>query len=206
MKLHHHPMSQHARRVRMLCHELGLNPQLVLVALERGEHRLASFTALNLAHAVPVLEDDGLVLAESHTIMRYLCDKHDGQRFYPRDAASRAFVDQWLDWTHCKLNPPIQTRFIQLFMFKDKADPAVLSAAEHELTDALAVLGAGLAAQRGIGGKQPTLADLAIASSLALYEATGASIDAPAVGRWYREQKRSAAFKATDPAIPSGAK
>lgn len=206
MKLHHHPMSQHARRVRMLCHELSLNPQLVPIALERGEHRLAAFAALNPAHAVPVLEDEGLVLAESHAIMRYLCDKHDGQRFYPRDVASRAVVDQWLDWTHCKLNPPIQTRFIQLFMFKDKADPAVLRAAEHDLTDALAVLDAGLAAQRGIGGTQRTLADFAIASSLALHEATGAGIDAPVVGRWYRDQKRSPAFKATDPAIPSGAK
>lgn len=205
MKLHHHPMSQHARRVRMLCYELHLTPQLVPVALERGEHRLAAFTALNPTHAVPVLEDDGLVLAESHAIMRYLCDKHGGHRFYPRDPAARALVDQWLDWTHCKLNPPVQTRFIQLVMLKDKADPTVLSTAENDLADALGVLGAGLAAQRGIGGDRPTLADFAIASSLALHEATGASIDNLAVERWYFDQKRSPAFKATEPAMPAKA-
>ena len=200
MKLYYHPFSQHARRVRMLCHELGLKPELMPVALESGEHKLPKYLRLNPAHAVPVLDDAGFVLAESHAIMRYLCQRHGGERFYPVDIARRAEVDQWLDWTHCRLNPPIQTLTIQLMFMGDKSDPNVVEVARREAGEALQVLEEGLAVGRGIGNQQVSLADIGIATTLALYVACKGELDAtPRVRSWFNNQRGRAAFVATEP-------
>lgn len=200
MKLYYHPFSQHARRVRILCHELGLTPELTPVALERGEHKLPAFLRLNPAHAVPVLDDAGFVLAESHAIMRYLCQRHGGERFYPDDIARRAKVDQWLDWTHCRLNPPIQTLTIQLMFMGDKSDPTVVGVARREAGEALQVLEDGLAVRRGIGSHQVSLADIAVATTLALHVACKGDLDAtPRVRTWFDDQRGQAAFVATEP-------
>ena len=205
MKLYYHPFSQHARRVRVLCQELGLKPELMLVALEKGEHLARKFVGLNPAHAVPVLDDDGFVLAESNAIMRYLCDRHHGDRFYPRDGAARALVDQWLDWNHCKLNPPLQTLTVQLMFMGDKADAGIVDKARREADEALKVLDAGLLAGRGMGGKEASLADVAIATTVALHEPCGVSLEAvPRVRSWYEGIKRWPSFAATSP-MPTAA-
>lgn len=198
MKLYHHPFSQHARRVRILCHELGLTPELIPVALEKGEHMAPEFLRLNSAHAVPVLDDGGFVLAESHAIMRYLCQRHGGERFYPVDIAQRAQVDQWLDWTHCKLNPPIQTLAIQLMFMGDKSDPAVVQTARREAAQALQVLEGALPLQRGVGSPQSSLADIAAATTLALYAACQGDLEsAPGVRSWFDRLRSQEAFVAT---------
>lgn len=198
MKLYYHPFSQHARRARIVSHELGLKPELIPVALEKGEHMAAEFLHLNPAHAVPVLDDGGFVLAESHAIMRYLCQRHGGERFYPVDVARRAEVDQWLDWTHCKLNPPIQTLAIQMLFMGDKSDPAVVQAARRDAAQALLVLEVGLPLKRGIGGPQTSLADIAAATTLDLYRACNGDLDsAPRVSSWFDKLRAEPAFVAT---------
>jgi glutathione S-transferase len=200
MKLYYHPFSQHARRVRVLCHELGLAPELALVAIDKGEHMSPQFLQLNPAHAVPLLDDAGWVLAESHAIMRYLCQRYGGERFYPTDTARRAEVDQWLDWTHCRLNPPVQTLAIQLMSRGDKADPAVVKAAREEAAQALQVLEAGLKLGRGVGGQQISVADIAAATTVALYTAcNGASDATPRVRMWLGDLQAQPAFVATQP-------
>lgn len=48
---------------------------------------------------VPALNDDGFLVNESHTIMRYLVEKYaKGSQWYPSDLKQRAQVDMYLDW------------------------------------------------------------------------------------------------------------
>jgi glutathione S-transferase len=199
MKLYVHPFSQHSRRVSMLCHELGLRPERVPVAMETGAHRTPEFLALNPAHAVPVLEDEGVVLPESHAIMRYLCARHRGERLYPADIAARAAVDRWLDWTHCSLNPPVQTLAIQVLFAGDERDEAIVQRARAEAGAALEVLDSALANPRGIN-QQTSLADLAIASTLSLYAMVGGGLtDTKRVHAYYEKLQALPCFAATAP-------
>lgn len=203
MKLYFHPFSQHARRVRILCQELGLKPDLVPVGLQRGEHMAADFLRINPAHAVPVLDDAGVILAESHAIMRYLCAKHGGERFFPAEPARRAYVDQWLDWTHCTLNPPVQTLAIQTLFAGDKAEPSVVENARQGALEALQVLDVGLTSLRGIGG-ETSLADIALGTTLALYEmCAGSFAGAARVQAHYQRLKTLPSFAATEPSMKS---
>jgi glutathione S-transferase len=47
---------------------------------------------------VPVLVDDGRVVADSTEILRYLEERHPDPPLFPRDRARRAELDVFLDW------------------------------------------------------------------------------------------------------------
>lgn len=188
----------------MLCLELGLKPELVPVDMEQGEHKSPKFLALNPAHAVPVLDDDGFLLPESHAIMRYLCALSRDGRLYPDDIKTRAAIDRWLDWTHVSLNPPVQALAIQIMFAGENRDDSIVEASRSSIRAELAVLEAALESTSGVNGKT-SLADLAVASTLALYEMCGGTFDDTARVRTYYEKKLKTikSFAATAP--PKGA-
>ncbi|WP_162916483.1 glutathione S-transferase family protein [Dongia deserti] len=199
MKLYMHPFSQHCRRVLMLCRELGLKIDRIVVALDRGEHKTEDFLRLSRTGLIPVLADGDLRLAESHAIMRYLSAVSGDRAFYPADVKARAVVDMWLDWNHTRLNPPIQTIAIQQIVMKDKADQSIIASAHTQAQDALAILDRALNSRDSIGGAV-TLADLSIASTLALYELVGGSPSHhSAVSAWFEGLKRRPSFHETAP-------
>ena len=90
MRLYHHPYSFNARRAVMTALHLKSPVELVFVDLAKGEQRQSQFLKLNPNHKVPVLEDDGFVLWESHAIMQYLADKTPRQTLYPTETRARA--------------------------------------------------------------------------------------------------------------------
>jgi glutathione S-transferase len=47
---------------------------------------------------VPTIDDDGFVLWESHTIVRYLAAKHGMGRLCPSELRARADAERWMDW------------------------------------------------------------------------------------------------------------
>ena len=75
MKIHHVPLSGHAHRAVLFASLLGLKPELVEVDLAAGAHKQPEFLALNPFGQVPVLEDDGVVVADSNAILVYLAKK-----------------------------------------------------------------------------------------------------------------------------------
>src|ERR1700761_5627868 len=64
----------------------------------------AEFLALNPNAMVPVIKDDGFVLWESNSIIRYLALRYGGTQLYPEHPQERARVDQWIDWQAAELN------------------------------------------------------------------------------------------------------
>jgi glutathione S-transferase len=64
MRLYHHPMSSNARRAVMTAIHLKVEVDLSLVDLAKGEQRRPEFLKLNPNGRVPVLDDEGFVLAD----------------------------------------------------------------------------------------------------------------------------------------------
>jgi glutathione S-transferase len=69
------------------------------------------FGALNPNRRVPVIDDSGTVVWESHAIVRYLAAKYGAGSLWPEDAGTRARTDMWTDWVLADLQPA----FIGLF-------------------------------------------------------------------------------------------
>lgn len=95
MKLHYDPISTTSRPVTMLAHELGLELDLAPVNLFAGDHKAATFAALNPNRAVPVLEDGDFVLTEGSAILKFLAEGH---ALYPAEPRARARVNALMDW------------------------------------------------------------------------------------------------------------
>ena len=74
-----------------------------------------AFLALNPNAMVPVLVDGDVVLWESNTICRYLATRYGSKSsLLPRDATTRAYVEQWMDWQATELNNAWRYAFMGL--------------------------------------------------------------------------------------------
>ncbi|MGO4332919.1 glutathione S-transferase family protein [Cupriavidus sp. 2TAF22] len=96
MKLYHANGSPNSRRVRMLIAEKGLEVELVPVDLGTREQLSEAYRAINPRGVVPALVlDDGTVIGEASTIMRYLDDAHALPSLYGTTAVDKAVVAMW---------------------------------------------------------------------------------------------------------------
>lgn len=174
MRLYHHPFSFNARRAVMTAIQLGSPVELVFVDLAKGAQRQPQFLKLNPNHRVPVLEDDGFVLWESHAIMQYLADKVPGQTLYPTELRARADVNRWLFWCAHHFTPAVSVlnweHVIKGFRGEGGPDPGEVKRGESLVREFAGVLDAHVATREWICGEGLTLADLAIAAPLAQIE------------------------------------
>jgi glutathione S-transferase len=59
-----------------------------------------SYIYRNPLKKLPAMSDDGFLINESHTILRYIADKYaNGSSWYPADLKGRAAIDMYLDWS-----------------------------------------------------------------------------------------------------------
>lgn len=62
--------------------------------LREGDHLTPEFLKLNPLHTIPVLDDNGVVISDSHVICQYLADKYAvDETLYPKDKEQRMKVD-----------------------------------------------------------------------------------------------------------------
>ena len=97
MKFYFDPLSTSSRPVMLLIHDFGLDIEEVTVNLFLHENLQPEFLALNPNGAVPVLDDDGFILAEGGAILKYLAHKH-GLPVYPGSFEEQIRVDEMLSW------------------------------------------------------------------------------------------------------------
>jgi hypothetical protein len=64
MKLYHFPLSGHAHRAALFLSLAGVDHEIVPVDLAAGAHKQPEFLALNAFGEVPVLDDNGIIIAD----------------------------------------------------------------------------------------------------------------------------------------------
>jgi glutathione S-transferase len=89
-----------------------------------------AFVAMSRFGVVPVVEDDGAVLRESQSIVRYLASKHGRADLYPTDLVARARVEAWMDWAQSDLYSAARPVFHAMLVYAKDLATAV-APAEH---------------------------------------------------------------------------
>ncbi|PWY37566.1 glutathione S-transferase family protein [Pseudomonas sp. RW409] len=181
IKLYNFPRSGHAHRVELMLSLLGLPVELVFVDLAKGEHKQADFLALNSFGQVPVIDDQGVVLADSNAILVYLAQKYGQGRWLPSDPVGAARVQRWLSVAAGPIAfGPAVARLITVFGAQRNAEEAIdrshalLKVVEQELT-----------ASPYLVGSEPTIADIAGYSYIAhAPEGNVSLVDYPQVRAW----------------------
>ena len=85
--------------------ETGLEVEHINVGGNFGGTDNPEFKAMNPNGLIPVFKDGDLVVFESAAILRYLGAQYGTETFWPRDAAARARLDMWAEWTKTTLCP-----------------------------------------------------------------------------------------------------
>jgi len=97
--------SLNVQKVMWAVGELGLVHEHIDAGGPFGGLDTDEFGAMNPNRRVPVIDDDGTVVWESHAIVRYLAQKYGAGSLAPDDAGVRAQSDMWMDWTLADLQP-----------------------------------------------------------------------------------------------------
>ena len=147
-----------------------------------GKTRSAEFLAMNPAHLTPMIELSGLpkgALFESCAIMQYLCNKHDLEALYPKNAETRAMIDSAMFYITGTLYPVLARATYPALGFPlyagevgasnvgadDKAEAQ--KAASDAVAEPLEVLHKFyMDGKPFIGGAKPGIADMRLAASL----------------------------------------
>ncbi len=163
MKLYHHPLSGHSHRARLFLSLVGVKHELVEVDLATGAHKKPEFLALNPLGQVPVLDDDGTVVADSNAILVYVAKKLNLHEWLPQDPAELATMQKWLSVAAGQIAyGPAAARLINVFGADFRPDEVIGRA--HAI---LAVIEAQLAGHSFIADSKPTVADVALYSYIA---------------------------------------
>ena len=162
--LHCFPLSGHSHRAELMLRLLGLPFDFHQVDLAGGEQRGEAFLKLNPFGTVPVIEDDGLVIADSCAILVYLATKYDPNgAWLPRDAKGAAEVQRWLSVAQGPVfNGPCCARLVNVFGMD--FDHARATAVAERL---FATLDGVLDGRMFFVGQRPTIADVALYSYIA---------------------------------------
>ena len=180
IRLYGFPLSGHTHRVKLFLSLLNLPLDYVSIDLAGGEHKGADFLAMNPFGQIPVIDDDGLVLADSNAILIYLAGKYDGNVWLPHDPAGAASVQRWLSVAAGPLAfGPAAARVALLFA--KEPNPEAMTRA-HAL---LRVMNVELGKHEFLAGSRPTIADIANYTYIAHAPEGGVLLDDyPKVRAW----------------------
>jgi len=183
IKLYRYALSGHSHRAQLLLSLLGLPFETVDVDLVQGEQRQPDFVALNRFGQVPVIDDDGCIVADSNAILTYLALRYGSESWLPRDPLGAARVQRWLSVAAGPLAfGAAVARAIQVF--KRPQDPADAIARAQQLFGVIerTLSDEGTAF---ITGPAPTIADLALYSYTAHAPEGNVSLtDYPTLRAW----------------------
>ncbi|MCP1575070.1 glutathione S-transferase [Herbaspirillum rubrisubalbicans] len=199
LKIYGRDNSINVRKVLWTCAELGLDFEREDWGLGFRATSEPAFVAMNPNAMVPVIDDDGFVLWESNTILRYLVAQYGGALLYPGQPRQRARIDQWIDWQASDLNRSWSYAFMALARNSpEHGDAQQVAASIAGWTRFMQVLEQQLQHSGGyVAGSQFTLADIPVGLSVNRWFATPfGHAPLPAVERYFELLTQRPGFRA----------
>jgi glutathione S-transferase len=146
------------------------------------------FLRLNPNARVPVIQHSGVVVWESHAILRYLARRFGRIDLYPTDPSLAALVDMWMDWHITTFWPPVRIIFLSHYRSAELGwDDANIQKARQDLTSAFAVLASRLEDAGSAAGHSMTLADIPLAVGIGRLKTMALDLEIPStIETWWR--------------------
>ena len=156
--------SSNVQKVMWALGELGLPHERIDIGGSFGKNREPAYLAMNPNGLVPTLEEDGFLLWESNSIVRYLAAKYGVGALEPADMQARARASSWMDWQLTVAGPAITPVFWGLIRTPpDKRDHAAIEAGKVKTMAAMQMLDAQLAKSAFVAGDTLSMGDIPVA-------------------------------------------
>ena len=181
----HHLNFSRSTRVLWLLEELGMDYDLKVYARDQNFRAPADLRLVHPLGKAPVLVDDGLVLAESGTILRYLEGKYGDGRLVPAAGTrDRAIHDEWLDYAESSAGLPIMLTL--LGEMTGGLPPGLAGFTAPELAKTLAFISDRVSGRTYLMGDRLTLADIQMSYLLTVLRGSGHLDAHPAIGAYVK--------------------
>jgi glutathione S-transferase len=162
--------SVNVKKVLWAAEELGLWYKRIDAGLQFGVNKTPEYLKMNPTGLVPTIDDDGFVLWESHSIVRYLAAKHGAGRLWPTDLRRRAEAERWMDWTYSFQREFQRPVFWPLVRTPpEQRNNAAIAEAVKKCYELLAVPEQTLKERRYLGGDQFTMGDIPLGCHIQLW-------------------------------------
>jgi glutathione S-transferase len=155
--------SSNVQKVMWAIGEMDLACERVDIGGPFGKNREPAYLAMNPNGLVPTLEEeDGFLLWESNSIVRYLAAKH-AAALEPKDLRTRAQAHKWMDWQLSVMGPAITPVFWGLVRTPpEKRDSSAIEGGKQRTTDAVRMLDAQLAKTAFVAGDAFSYGDIPV--------------------------------------------
>ncbi|MBD3774119.1 MAG: glutathione S-transferase [Rhodobacteraceae bacterium] len=184
--------SHNVKKIVWLAEEIGIEHRRVDMGGSFGF--TDAYLAANPNRLVPTIEDDGFVLWESNTILRYLADRH-APHLRAEDAQARAAGEKWMDWQFDYADAQ-RDAFLGLVRTPpEQRDEAAIHRSARRTGEMMAIMDAELAQRPWLAGDSFGIADI----PMAVYANSWFKFDIerparPHVERWFARLLERPAF------------
>jgi glutathione S-transferase len=196
--------SVNVQKVMWAVGELGLPHERIDIGGPFGKNREPAYLAMNPNGLVPTLEEDGFLLWESNSIVRYLAAKYGAGTLEPADLRTRARAGSWMDWQLTVAGPALTPVFWGLVRTPpEKRDHAAIEAGKVKTMAAMKILDAQLAKSPFVAGDALSMGDIPVA--LMAYRFRRLVPERPGLDhleRWFTTIEQRPAFKEHVLAVP----
>jgi len=179
--------------------------EFVMTSQNRAAKQPEYLASVNPRGTIPAIDDDGIVLWESHAILIYLCEKYDWVDLWPAALEQRAMVNQYLHFHHRNTREIVvqwsRAIWPALFGVKDPDEawfkrntfPGMQNNAEI-VENTLKIVEGMLGSTRYIAGSTATLADITAYEELGQNQAKYANCTDyqpyPNIRRWFLDMEK----------------
>ena len=141
--------------------ELDLDHVLHVSGGSFGGLDTPEFGKLNPNRQIPTIRDNGFVLWESHTIVRYLAAKYGWGSLWPEDIREASIADQWMEWCKSSAFPAVFPLFWDTVRTPvEKRDMAAVAEKAIKAGEIMALLDGRLADVTYVAGENLTMGDI----------------------------------------------
>src|SRR5580692_13019959 len=198
--LYHLPLSPYSRKIRLVLAEKRLPVEL---RMEKVWERRAEYLELNPAGTVPTLiEETGLVIADSYAICEYLEEAYPDSPLLGRTLAERVEVRRLVAWFDGKFAQEVTRnllgeKFMRRLAGRGNPDAAAMRTGYLALRYHIEYLGWLAETRKWLAGGALSLADFAAAAHLSCLDFIGDvdwKLSAPAKD-WYARMKSRPSFR-----------
>jgi glutathione S-transferase len=188
--------SVNVKKVLWAAEELGLQYERIDAGLQFGVNKTPEYLAMNPTGLVPTIRDDGFVLWESHTVVRYLAAKHAAGSLCPAGLRERADAERWMDWAFT-LQSAVRDAFWHLIRTPaEQRDMKAVEASRKRSAELLAIAERALSKSAFIAGDRLTMGDIPLGCEVQRWiRLPGERPSFPNVEAWFERLRERAPFR-----------
>tara|TARA_B100000579_G_scaffold413235_1_gene405685 strand:- start:11 stop:646 length:636 start_codon:yes stop_codon:yes gene_type:complete len=204
LKVYGRKDSSNVQKVLWTLNEIGVEYEQLDFGGKYGNLNTLDYLTLNPNARIPTIEEDGFILWESNSIVRYLASKYDSGGIYPSDPQICANANQWMDWQQTTVGQYIVPLFLGLVRtpYEDR-NIGVIEASRQGMIKVMQILDDHLQTNIYVSGNEFSIGDIPL--GIVVYRWLKLIQDRPKMTNletWYKLLVKRPAFKCNVLDIP----